>query len=253
MNWTEIALPIAKNIVFALIVLIFGWIVIKAFNNFIQKHLEKSKLDSSLKSFLLSLTDTVLKILLVLTIINILGIPMTTFAAIFGAAALAVGLAFQGSLSNFAGGVLLLTTRPFKVGDYIDGAGFSGTVRAIQILYTELVTDDNKVIFIPNGSLSNTGITNHSLNPTRRLEFKFEFPKEKDTAHVIQLLNEIVRNHPSVLQDPEPFVRLSKHGASVMEYTIRIWVDKNDYWNVNYDILEQVKNKIDEDTLKSEQ
>ncbi|MDD3298666.1 MAG: mechanosensitive ion channel, partial [Firmicutes bacterium] len=191
----------------------------------------------------------VLKALLVVAIISILGIETTSFVALFGAAGLAVGLAFQGSLSNFAGGVLILVTKPFKVGDYIEANGHSGTVEAIQILYTDLVTVDNKVIRIPNGSLSNASITNYSEKDTRRVDFQFGAGYEADPAKVVRVLTDIVANHPQALKEPEPFVRMSEHGDSAVIYTVRVWVKAADYWTVHFDVIEKVKQRFDEEGL----
>lgn len=245
----EVALPIIKNIALAIIVLIVGLIVIKAITNIIGKRIERSKTDDTLKPFLVSLIGTILKVLLILSIIKILGVDITSFVAIIAAAGFAIGLAFQGSLANFAGGVLLLTLRPFRVGDYVEGAGYSGTVKGIQILYTELITPDNKVIYIPNGILSNAGIVNYSVNDTRRVDFQFRTGYESDTNHVLETLNDVVQKHSLILQDPDPFVRLSEQGESAVVYTVRVWVNAEDYWTVHFDILEEVKKRFDEEKI----
>lgn len=249
MEWMEVALPIIKNIALAIIVLIVGLIVIKAITNIIGKRIERSKTDDTLKPFLVSLIGTILKVLLILSIIKILGVDITSFVAIIAAAGFAIGLAFQGSLANFAGGVLLLTLRPFRVGDYVEGAGYSGTVKGIQILYTELITPDNKVIYIPNGILSNAGIVNYSVNDTRRVDFQFRTGYESDTNHVLETLNDVVQKHSLILQDPDPFVRLSEQGESAVVYTVRVWVNAEDYWTVHFDILEEVKKRFDEEKI----
>lgn len=249
MEWVELVLPIVKNIALALIVFVVGLMVIKGITSVISKSIERSKMDNTLKPFLTSMSGTILKILLVLSVIKILGVDITSFVAIIAAAGFAVGLAFQGSLANFAGGVLLLALRPIRVGDYIEGAGYSGTVEGIKILYTELVTPDNKVIFIPNGSLSNTGIVNYSVKDTRRVDFQFGASYDADADTVIQTLQNIVTDHSLVLQDPEPFVRLSQHGESAVVYTVRVWTNADDYWTVHFDILESVKKQFDRDEI----
>ncbi|WP_208592037.1 mechanosensitive ion channel family protein [Gracilibacillus suaedae] len=249
MDWMTLVVDYGTRLVFAIITLIVGFPIIKLITKIIGSRMEKSKLDESLKPFLLSVISAILKVLLVITVIGILEVPMASFVAVIGAAGLAVGLAFQGSLANFAGGVLLLTLRPFRVGDYIEGGGYGGTVKAIQILYTELITPDNKVIFIPNGSLSNAGIVNYSVNSTRRVDFTFGVGYEADTQHVLQSLESVVNSHSAVLQDPEPFIRLSSHGDSAVEYTVRVWVNAEDYWDVHFDILEQVKTKFDQENI----
>ncbi len=154
----EFFIPIIRNIVISIFVLIIGLYIIKLINKKLNKYLKKNKVDNTLTPFIASIITTGLKIALVISIISILGIDTTSFVAFIASAGFAIGLAFQGSLSNFAGGVLLLTIRPFKVGDYIQCVGMEGTVKSIQILYTELTTVDNKIIFIPNGILSNTSI-----------------------------------------------------------------------------------------------
>lgn len=248
-NFFALVLPIVKSIVFAIVVLVVGLLVIKWITKILGKILEKNEIDPTLKPYIRSITTAVLKVLLVVAIIGILGIETTSFVAIFGAAGLAVGLAFQGSLSNFAGGVLILVTKPFKVGDFIETTGHSGTVEAIQILYTDLVTTDNKVIRIPNGSLSNASIINYSEKNTRRVDFEFSAAYEADSAIVIQTLTGVVTNHPQILKDPEPFVRMSEHGDSAVIYTVRVWVNAADYWTVYFDIIEKVKQRFDEEEL----
>lgn len=249
MEWLNVALPIIKSIALAIIILLIGLLVVKIITNIIRKRIEKSKLDDTIKPFLVSLISTVLKVLLILAVIKILGVDITSFVAIIAAAGFAIGLAFQGSLANFAGGILLLTLRPFRVGDYIEGAGFSGTVDGIHILYTILLTPDNKVIYIPNGNLSNTGIVNYSIKDTRRVDFKFGTSYKEDTNHVLSTLNDIVQKHSLTLQDPEPFVRISEHGESAVIYTVRVWVNADDYWTVHFDILEEVKTRFEEERV----
>ncbi|SFC64520.1 small conductance mechanosensitive channel [Alkalibacterium subtropicum] len=249
MDWINLIVEMAISVGLAVITLLVGLAVIKVLVNVISTQISKSKLDESLKPFIMSVISIGLKLVLVVSVVGILGIPTASFVAILGSFGLALGLAFQGSLSNLAGGVLLLTMRPFKVGDYIDGAGYSGTVKAIQILYTELETPDNKMIYVPNGNLSNSGIVNYSVHDTRRVDFTFGVGYETNNAHVLQTLQRIVLKHPSVLLDPEPFIRLSGHGDSAVEYTVRVWTRAEDYWGVHFDILEEVKTTFDEENI----
>ena len=248
-DFISLALPVVKSIAFAIVVLIVGLLVIKWLTKLIGNMLDKKQFDATLKPFIKSVVSAVLKLLLVVAIIGILGIDTTSFVALFGAAGLAVGLAFQGSLSNFAGGVLILVTKPFKVGDFIETTGHIGTVESVQILYTTLVTLDNKVIRIPNGTLSNASITNYSEKDTRRVDFEFGAGYEADSSKVISVLTEIAANHPQALKDPAPFVRMSEHGDSAVLYTVRVWVNAADYWAVHFDIIEQVKQRFDEEGL----
>lgn len=248
-EWIEIAIPIIKNIALALLTLAVGLFAISRIGRGFKNTIDGSKLDPSLKPFMVSLIVGSLKVLLVISVINILGVDTTSFLAVLAAAGFAIGLAFQGSLSNFAGGVLLLTLRPLRVGDYVEANGFSGTVQAIQILYTELVTVDNKVIYIPNGNLSNSSIVNYSIKETRRVDFKFGVGYEADSDNVIKVLKEIVANHPLVLESPEPFVRMSEHGDSAVVFTVRVWTKAGDYWTVYFDVIETVKKRFDADQI----
>lgn len=249
MEWIELIIEMAKPIALAIVTLLVGLALIKGGVKLLSRQLFKSKLDESLKPFIISAVSVGLKLLLVVSVVGILGIPTASFVAILGSFGLALGLAFQGSLSNLAGGVLLLTMRPFKVGDYIEGAGYSGTVKAIQILYTELVTPDNKMIYIPNGNLSNSGIVNYSVNDTRRVDFTFGVVYEVDNHHVLQTLERIILAHPLILIDPEPFMRLSGHGDSAVDYTVRVWTKAEDYWTVHFDLMEKVKTTFDDEKI----
>jgi small conductance mechanosensitive channel len=242
-------LPIAKSVLFAAVAFVAGHFIIKYLIKKIGKIVDKGKFDDTLKPFIKSFVSAALKILLVVAVISILGIETSSFVALFGTAGLAIGLAFQGTLSNFAGGVLILITKPFKVGDFIEANGFSGTVEGIQILYTNLVTVDNKVIHIPNGSLSNASIMNYSEKPMRRFEHKFRVSHDADHNKVIGVLTEIVENHPLILDDPKPFVRMTEHSDSAIIYTVRAWAKSEDYWTANYDVVEQVKQRFDEEGL----
>lgn len=240
-----VVIPGVKTIALAIAVLVVGLIVIKWTVKRLKNLVQKSKLDNSLKPFIMSLTDAVLKVFLVVSVIGILGVQTSSFVAILASAGLAIGLAFQGSLSNFAGGILLLSTKPFSVGNYIDANGHSGTVEAIKILYTEIVTPDNKVIFIPNGSLANSSIVNYSLNETRRVDFKFGVSYDANNSEVICALEDVVRGQSLVLKDPEPFIRMSEHGDSAVMYTVRLWVNTKDYWDVYFNVIEEVKKHFD--------
>jgi small conductance mechanosensitive channel len=248
-NIVALVLPLVKSIALALGILVLGWMGIKKLMILLKVYIEKTQIDATLKPFIISIVDALLKVLLALSIIGILGVDTTSFAAVLGAAGLAVGLAFQGSLSNFAGGVLLLSLRPFKVGDYIEANGYSGTVEAIQILYTQLNTPDNKVIFIPNGSLANNSIVNYSVKETRRVDLTFGVGYEQEAEKVKKVLEEICNTHPLVLQEPQPFIRMSSHGESAIVFTVRVWVNTPDYWSVYFDLMENVKKRFDEEGI----
>ena len=248
-NLIALAIPIVTNIALAILTIVFGLMMIKWLTKNLEKYLARLKIDNTLNPFIVSVSNAALKVLLVISVIRVLGIDTSSLVAVIAAAGFAVGLAFQGSLSNFSGGVLLLTLRPFRVGDYVEASGHHGTVQAIQILYTELITIDNKVIYIPNGSLSNTSIINYTEKETRRVDLKFSVGYEEDFRKVITLLKEILNNHPLILKDPEPFVRMSEHGASAIVFTVRVWSNTNDYWTVYFDIMETVRQRFDEENI----
>jgi len=241
--------PIIKSIALAILLGVIGWILIKWVSNKVEKLLVKSPIDHSLKPYIVSIFNISLKVMLILSIVGILGVDTTSFAAVIAAAGFAMGLAFQGALSNFAGGILLLTVRQFKLGDYIEAEGYDGTVQAIQLLYTELVTVDNKVVYIPNGNLSNANIVNYSKKDTRRVDMNFRVDYQVDSDKVIFVLKELLDNHPFVKKEPEPFVRLTENGDSALVFTVRAWVNAPDYFTVYFDMMENVKKRFDEEKI----
>ncbi|MEM8565834.1 MAG: mechanosensitive ion channel domain-containing protein [Bacteroidota bacterium] len=232
-------------IVKAIIILVIGLWIIKALRNGFSKLLDKRNIDASLKPFLRSLLYNILLVLLILSVLSTLGIQMTSFVAIIGAAGLAVGLALQGTLQNFAGGVIILVLRPFKVGDYIDGGGHSGTVKEIQIFNTVLMTPDNKKIIIPNGGLSNSSITNFSAEPTRRIDLVFGIGYDDDIKKAKDLLETIVSSDDRVLKDPAHQIAVSELADSSVNFVVRPWVNAADYWGVYFDLHEKVKIEFD--------
>ncbi len=246
-DFIALVLPIVKNLVFAIITFVVGLTVIKWFSRFLEKQVKNSRLDETLKTFIVSFVITTAKILLIISVVRILGIDTTSFVAIIGAAGLAVGLAFQGTLSNFAGGVLLLALKPFKVGDYIEASGFSGTVEAIQVLYTHIITPDNKVILIPNGVISNASIVNYSIKDKRRLDLEITVGKETDIELVENIICQEITKHKSVLKNPKPLIRLTKYANNSNVFTMRIWVNSSDYWDVRFDLIEAIKKGFDDE------
>ena len=233
------------NLGFGLLVLIVGLVIIKYLKDILTAIISKSKIDKTLKPFIVSLTGVGLKVILILIVIAILGIDTSSFIALLASFGFAIGLAFQGSLSNFAGGILLLTVRPFKVGDYVEVNSLAGVVEAIQILYTSLVTPDNKVVFIPNGALANSNMINYSAKELRRIDLKFSVDYKSNTDLVIETLEKIARKHPMVKKDPQPLVRMFEHANNAIIYNFRIWVDNPNYWPVYYDMIEKVKEEFD--------
>lgn len=203
------------------------------------------KLDVSLRSFLTSFSRILLYIVLVITVAMILGVPVTSFITVLASCGVAVGLALQGSLSNFAGGLMILFFKPFKVGDYIEAQGEAGTVIGISVVYTELLTPDNKRITVPNGALTNSTIKNYSAEALRRVDLSFSVAYDSNDETVKNIIGAAIAIHPKTLQDPAPFVRLSQQGDSALVYTARAWCNNEDYWTVYFDILEKVKADFD--------
>lgn len=245
----DLVMTYGMKLILAIVVFLIGIKIIKYLVKGVEKALKKSKIDSSLESFILSLAKLTFKILLFITVVGMVGVQTTSFVAIIGSAGLAIGLALQGSLANFAGGVLILVLKPFKVGDYIEAAGHAGTVKEIQVFYTVLKTPDNRIIIIPNGSLSNSSAINYSVMDTRRVDLIFGVGYEEDINKVKEVLNGIVQEHKLVLKDPEPFIRVGEHGESSVNFIVRVWCNSEDYWTVHFDLIEMVKIKFDEEDI----
>lgn len=238
-----------QKLIQSLIVLMIGLKLVKYVMKLIDKSFEKSGIDKSLHYFLRSVTRIALNILLFITVADMMGIKMTSFVAILGAAGLAVGMALQGSLSNFAGGVLILLLKPFKVGDFIEAAGHMGTVEEIQVFYTILNTPDNRVVVIPNGSLSNSSAVNYSAKDTRRVDLVFGVGYEDDIFKVKEVLNRVTNEHKMILKDPAPVVKLAEHGDSSLNFVVRAWCKTQNYWDVHFDLLETVKIEFDKENI----
>lgn len=233
-----------------IILVIIGLKAIKWLKKWIRTSPKLDKIDSSLRSFAVSFVSVVLYALLFVTVLMILGVPATSFVAVLTTCAAAIGLALQGSLSNFAGGIMILLFKPFKVGDYIDAAGESGVVSEISVVYTELLTLDNKRITIPNGTLTNSVIENYSSEDLRRVDLTFNTSYDCDMETVKSVIRKVIDSNPMALKNPEPFVRLSAHSDSALTYTVRIWCKNADYWDVNFDTIENVKKAFDENGIK---
>lgn len=241
----ELLIQYAPKAILAIVTLVIGLWIIKFIVKGMGKALEKSNVDESLKKFLGSLFGVILKILLLISVASMVGIETTSFVAIMGAAGLAVGLALQGSLANFAGGVLILLFKPFKVGDVIDAQGYLGSVREIQIFNTVLKTPDNKTIIIPNGGLSSGSITNFSTEATRRVDMTFGIGYGDDIKKAKEVLNSIANSDSRVLKDPAPMVVVSELADSSVNFAVRLWVNSSDYWGLFFDMQETVKLEFD--------
>lgn len=245
----EFATTTGFKLLAVILIVIIGMKAIKWMKKWIRTSPKLDKIDSSLRSFAVSFLSVVGYALLFVTALMILGVPATSFVAVLTTCAAAIGLALQGSLSNFAGGIMILLFKPFKVGDYIEAAGESGTVSEISVVYTEILTVDNKRITIPNGTLTNSVIENYSSEKLRRVDLTFNTAYDCDIEKVKEIIGKVIEAHPMALKNPEPFVRLSAHNESALTYTVRIWCKNADYWDVNFDIIENVKKAFDENGI----
>lgn len=225
----------------ALLVFIVGRFLISLINKLVQRVLLKRKIDPSIKTFVGSLIHIILMILLIISVVGALGVQTASFAALLASAGVAIGMALSGNLSNFAGGLIILIFKPYKVGDFIEAQNLSGTVREIQIFHTVLTTTDNKVIYIPNGSLSSSAVVNYSYQEVRRVDWTFGVEYGTDYAKVKGVLEDILAKDERILQEPAaPFVAMSQLADSSVNYVVRVWVKSPDYWNVYYDITRTV-------------
>ncbi len=232
--------PFVKVFVATLVFILLWWITGGIVKKIKKKRMKKTK-DKLLTSVISTVILWAIRIILIICYAGTVGIDTAGLAALVASAGVAIGLALQGSLGNLAGGIILLVTRPFKMGDYIGGAGVEGTVEDIHLFYTHLVSVDNKLIMVPNGTLANNTITNYSAKDLRRVDLKFSVSYEDDIKMVISEIEKIVANHQLVLKDPAFFVRESGHEDSSVAVTVRAWVNNGDYWTVYFDLMEQVR------------
>ena len=241
----DLLLEYIPSVISATFILVAGLFLIGIVTKSSKRIMANRGVDITLQKFLGNLGSWILKILLFITVISQLGITTTSFAAIIAAGGLAVGLALQGSLANFAGGVLIMIFKPIKIGDFIEAQGQSGTVKEIEIFTTKLNTTDNKEIIIPNGALSNGNIVNYSTEATRRVDFTFSVDYASDIKKTKEILFGVLNSHPLVLKEPAIAVNLSELGDSSINFFTRGWVIKEDYWTVKFDVMEQVKEALD--------
>jgi len=223
-----------------ILVLIFGLWITKFITQGVGKALTKGNVDPSLIPFLKRLTSIILKILVIITVMSMIGIQMTSFIALLGAAGLAIGMALSGTLQNFAGGVIILVFKPFKVGDFIEAQGYMGTVKEISIFTTRLNTVDKKLIIIPNGPLSTGALTNFSAEPQRRVDWTFGMAYGDDVENFKQAINDFIREDSRILTDPAPFMALTELADSSVNFAVRVWVNSPDYWDVYFLMNEKV-------------
>lgn len=237
------------KLIVGLILISIGLKLIKKVVKHFIVFLEKRDVDITLRRFLQSLISGILKVVLFIVILGYWDVELTGLAALVASGGVAIGLALQGSLSNFAGGFIILLLRPFKVGDYIEAATYGGTVEEIGLFYTQLATIDNKLILIPNGTLSNGSLINYSAKEKRRVDLTFSVGYESNLLHVKNVLTDMINKHPLILKEPAPFVGVSAHGPSSIDFVVRVWCKSEDYWTIHFDLLEKVKLRFDEENI----
>ena len=237
----ESGVTLGERVLAALVIFIVGKYIIKWINRLFAKVLENRKVEAGVQTFLRSMVNILMIIMLAMAVIGRLGIELTGFAALLASAGVAVGMALSGNLQNLAGGLIILVFRPYKVGDYIEsGTGASGTVQEIQIFHTVLVTPDNKVIYAPNGVMSNALCTNYSHKEERRVDFTFSFEYGEDFEKVRAVLLKVIAADSRILTTPEPFIELGAMADSSVNVTVRVWVKSADYWNVFFGMNKEV-------------
>lgn len=248
----NLGIDVGFKLLYVIVILLVGLKLIGWTVNLLKKSRLFKKIDRSLSSFVLSFIKILLYVILFMTCASILGIPLTSMITVLGSAGLAVGLALQGGLSNIAGGIIILLFKPFQVGDFVDTHADSGTVRSINLFYTVLVTPDNKVISIPNGSLANQPTVNYSKEETRRLDIDFALSYKNDLESVKKVLNDIVKSDKRIINEEgkRPFIGITNYLDSSITYTVRVWVKSGDFWDLKTYLLEEgkkafVKNKIE--------
>jgi small conductance mechanosensitive channel len=248
-NWIdrgyELIMLYGPKLLLAIVIWVAGIWVIKTILKVLGKTLEKGDYDISLKKFLLNLTNWSLKIVLIIVVLGTLGVETTSFAAILAAAGLAIGLALQGSLANFAGGVLIMLFKPMKIGDLIEAQGEIGVVKEIEIFTTRLIGLSNKEIIIPNGALSNGNIINYTTQGTRRVDLVFGVSYDADIKQAKDLLINLLLSHPKILKEPVPSVNVIELADSSVNFAVRPWCKSDDYWAVYFEITESAKEALE--------
>lgn len=247
---TSIATDFGIKLLCAIIVLIVGLKLAKFLIKLLVKGRVFSKMEESARSFIRSFLTILLDVAVVISAAYIIGIPVTSFLTILASAGVAIGLALQGALSNFAGGLMILIFKPFKVGDYIETATCEGSVCDITVIYTILLTGDNKRITLPNGTLTNSAIVNYSHEENRRVDLTFGVGYDSDIELVKKILLQTAKDQPLAFSEPAPFVGLSKQGDSSLEFVLRVWCKNEDYWTVNFALNEAVKHQFDANNIE---
>lgn len=242
----DLSISAGKNILMALLVYIVGRFLIKLVRNLLEKALVHRKLDPGVRTFMQSMLNIVLDILLIISVIGALGVNTTSFAALLASAGVAIGMALSGNLQNFAGGLVILVFKPYRVGDFIEAQGVQGTVREIQIFHTILNTVDNKEVYVPNGSMSNAVVVNYNRNATRRLDWTIGIDYGEDVKKASDVIREVLAADKRVLAEPAPFIAVGALADSSVNIVVRVWVNTSDYWGVHHETLQNIYNSFNE-------
>lgn len=242
-------IPYGLNLILAIVIFIIGKMVVKSLTKLTKKILNKAKVDDILVEFIAGITSSVLMLFVIIAALGQLGVDTTSLVALIGAAGLAIGLSLQGSLQNFASGVMLIVFRPFTSGDFVEVAGIAGIVEKISIFSTQLRTGDNKQMIVPNGKIYDDVITNYSAKPTRRVDMVFGIGYDDDIKKAKQILEAVLKDDERILAEPEPVVAVSELADSSVNFVVRPWVNSSDYWGVFFDTHENVKLRFDEENI----
>jgi small conductance mechanosensitive channel len=241
---------ILPALISAIIMLVLGIAFSKFIAHFVSKALKRSAIDHAAQSFLISLVRIILYVVVIMMALTMLNVPMSSIITVFGAAGLAISLALQNCLSNLCGGFIILFSKPFSAGDTIELDGSVGVVKSISILYTKMVTPDNKTIFIPNGTVSDAKIINYTESPTRRADMRFDISYDADFEKAQKLINDVISNDELILKEPAPVVRMSSHNESSISIDVLVWMENDNYRTVRYNLYESVKAAFDRNNIE---
>ena len=248
-NLIDSGISAGKHIIAAVVIFIVGRFLIKLINRLVASILQRRHIEISVQTFLSSLVNIILTILLIITVIGALGVNTTSFAALIASAGVAIGMALSGNLQNFAGGLIILLFKPYRVGDFIDVCGVQGTVSAVQIFHTILPTPDNKAVYLPNGSTSSSTITNYSREDKRRIEWTFGIDYGEDVGRARTAILSVITADARILPDPAPFVAVGGLSDSSVDIIVRVWVPTEEYWNVYFDMHQRVYETFNEQKI----
>ena len=248
-NLIDSGISAGKHIIAAILIFIVGRFIIKLINRLVASILQRRHIEISVQTFLSSLVNIILTILLIITVIGALGVNTTSFAALIASAGVAIGMALSGNLQNFAGGLIILLFKPYRVGDFIDVCGVQGTVSAVQIFHTILLTPDNKAVYLPNGSTSSSTITNYSRENKRRIEWTFGIDYGEDVNRARTAILSVITADARILNEPAPFVAVGGLSDSSVDIIVRVWVPTEEYWNVYYDMHQRVYETFNEQKI----